>query len=349
VTILFDHLVELSGVARNETPVPATHVSYLLQTYYDVTGTLTRVPAQKDETFFLDTPFSRLVVKLSSSWEAPDLVDLQTSAMRHVARRDPGLPIQRLCPTRAGLASHPVPLGDGPYPRTLRVLTYAPGEALAGFRPTEAQFATLGDTLARLTLALADFDHPRADRPSVWDLEHFPQLEPLLAHVPDAHARSLIERVLADYNREVTARSPWLERQVCQSGFNSSNVMVDPTRPEFVTGIIDFGDTCRTAVAFDLAIGLAAQFALSADPWRGALLTLKAFRRQRELAEEDLAAAIWAAPARQATRMLLAAYQRATDPDGSSWLAGHGYIGADLLEAVLDADPAKIVRATLAA
>jgi Ser/Thr protein kinase RdoA (MazF antagonist) len=325
VTLLIDQ--PAARTARPDPPVPADHVAYLLQTYYGVTGELTRA-AGPEEAFELALPFTRLTVRLSSSWEDPAAVDLEMSAMRHVACRDPALPVPRLCPTRAGTAAHPVPIGDGPFPRLLRLLTASPGRALAAERPDEAQSAMLGGAAARLGLALADFAHPQDARPSAGNLLSFPDLEPLAGDLPDGEARLLARRVFRLFAREVAPQLAGLGRQVCQAGFGGQAVLVDPTAPAYVTGIVGFGDTGRTAVALDVAIGLAGQFLVAPDPWAGAVAFLRGYLAVRPLPEVDVAVALWAAPAALVTRLLLAQRQPAESPE----------VSAALLDRVLAAD-----------
>ena len=49
-----------------------------------------------------------------------------------------------------------------------------------------------------------------------------------------------------------------LTSQVGPDGdFSPFNVLVDPDKPDYVTGIIDFGDVVRTSVIFDISVTMA--------------------------------------------------------------------------------------------
>ena len=45
-----------------------------------------------------------------------------------------------------------------------------------------------------------------------------------------------------------------LPHQVIHNDFNTGNVLVDPDDPDFVTGILDFGDVIRTIRVADVAV-----------------------------------------------------------------------------------------------
>ena len=106
-------------------------------------------------------------------------------------------------------------------------------------------------------MALADFTHPAQARRCAWDLTHLPELAPLLDVVPDRDG--LLRAGLDRYLREVAPRVGGLRRQVLHNDFSKSNLLVDHGAPEFVTGVIDFGDTVHTAIAIDVSTALVNQ------------------------------------------------------------------------------------------
>ena len=112
----------------------------------------------------------------------------------------------------------------------------------------------MGETLAALRLALADFSHPAQGRRCAWDLTHLPELAPLLDGVPDRDG--LLRAGFERYLREVAPHVPGLRHQVLHNDFSQSNLIVDHASRAFVTGVIDFGDTVHTAIAIDVSTAL---------------------------------------------------------------------------------------------
>lgn len=228
------------------------------QRHFGVSGETKHFATEKDDTYRIQTPEGRrYVLKVANPMEDPDELDFQVSLLEHIAGRDPGLPVPRVVRSRDGRAIVPITDAAG-QARCLQLLTYMEGTPLDHVPPNAAQRMILGRTLARLRLATADFSHPADHRALAWDVQHLPQLAGLLDAIEDVRQRDALARGLARY-RALMPRIRALRRQVLHNDFNSSNTVVNPDDPAFVTGIIDFGDAVRTAIAIDLATAVLAQ------------------------------------------------------------------------------------------
>lgn len=207
-----------------------------------------RLATEQDDTFRID---DRYILKVSNPAQGALEIDFECRAMEHA--RAAGLPTPRLLPDRAGRLSFPI-IDDAGQERVARLMTFMAGTPLDSTGSSAAERERVGETLAALRLALADFSHPAQHRRCAWDLAHLPDLAPLLDVVPDRDG--LLRAGFERYLRDVAPHVGGLRRQVLHNDFSKSNLLVDHDSPAFVTGVIDFGDTVHTAVAIDVSTAL---------------------------------------------------------------------------------------------
>jgi Ser/Thr protein kinase RdoA (MazF antagonist) len=109
--------------------------------------------------------------------------------------------------------------------------------------------------LARLRYGTEGFSHPAENRHYAWDVQHLLKLEHLLENVDDLEKRAALESGLERF-REIEPRLRQCRMQVLHNDFSKSNIVVDHDDPDFVKGIIDFGDSVKTAIAVDVSTAL---------------------------------------------------------------------------------------------
>ena len=338
-------VVAETGLVGNADPVPEAVVADMVARDYGLRGALTRIATEKDDTFRLDTDDRPYLVKISSASEDPAFVDLQTAALVHVESVAPELPVQRLVRTRRGGSSIALRDACGPFPRTLRILTFIPGTLLAGVRPTADQLAKVGAMLAGVATALAGFGHAHDERLLLWDLVHFPRLRGLLDSVRDPAHRKLAGTVVEEFEAGVVPRLGSLRRQVVHGDFSPYNVVVAPDAPGFVTGVIDFGDTVRTATVFDVAVMTANQIGRDEhEPWSSAAAFLRGYHAENPLDEHELATLRVAGMARLALRALVAEWRAEHSPDRYEYLMSHAGDDWLHLEVAAASDPGDVNR-----
>jgi Ser/Thr protein kinase RdoA (MazF antagonist) len=199
-----------------------------------VTG-LTLLDTERDDTFRVDDQAGGTVLaKVAHPLDGPELLDLQDAALAAAA----ALPVPRLVPTRDGASSVTL---DG---RIVRVLSWLPGsEAGVARMPLRAG----GETLGRLSRALAPLEHPGADRILPWDLARVPRLS---GYTSDERLLAAIARFAADVS-PVLAAAP---QQIVHGDFHPGNVLVDDSGA--ISGVVDFGDISRTARVCDVGVAL---------------------------------------------------------------------------------------------
>ncbi|MBD0861952.1 phosphotransferase [Gordonia sp. zg691] len=318
----FEQVLVETAVAAPQQPVDRALVEQLLVENYGLRGHLEPIATEKDDTFRLRDDRDYLV-KCSPATEDPELVDLQTAAMVHLEVTSPDLPVQRVIPTRDSAREVVIP-GTEPYPRILRVLSYVPGDLLKDGARTATHWSAAGKMLGRLTVAMEGFSHPRDKRRLLWDMGNFDKLSELLTFVDDEPSRTLADAVFAEYCDTVAPRLDDLERQVIHGDFSPYNAVVDSQDPQFVTGIIDFGDVVHTCVAFDVAVGMANLIGVDeTDPWGHALDFLDGYLETRPLPADAVELLREIALGRLLLRALVVRWRAHGDPERHAYLVTH--------------------------
>jgi 4-aminobutyrate aminotransferase-like enzyme len=284
--------------------------------------------SERDRTFALvdDSARPLAVLKVSNPSEAPAVLDMEAAAALHVTMADPGLRVA--LPWRPAATGDPGPARPHDEPSVLRA-RWEQGEtqhwvrlydALPGnSRITAANLSDValtawGEAAARLALALRGFNHPRAQRRMLWDVQHALDARPMVDDIGDADSRALVGRVLDEFERQAIPVWPRLRAQVAHTDLTVDNAITD--QAGFITGIVDFGDMSHTALIADLASVLDSLAAgrQGSELFRVARLVLDGYQRRIELEEMELALLGVAWATRSAVTIAI-----------KSWRAAHGY------------------------
>lgn len=317
-----ERLFAESGLGSSHVPIDAELLSILLDTDYHLSGRLQPLATEKDDTFRLRTGSTDYLVKVSPPDEAQAVVGLQTAAMRFLADAAAELPVQRVMLTMDG-RDHVVIENNG-RPRVLRVFTFVEGAVWAQAVPDGEQLAKVGEMLGRVDVALEPFAHPAERRGLVWDLRHFHELTELVEHTPNAEHRQLAEEVFRLFDNAVVPKLGELETQVIHGDYSPYNVVVDEQSDDYVAGVIDFGDTVRSAVIFDPAVALANLVGRAPDqPWRDASAFVAGYERARPIKDRELPLLPVAALARLTLRALITNWRAQRVPERRDYLLAH--------------------------
>jgi hydroxylysine kinase len=158
----------------------------------------------------------------------------------------------------------------------------------------------------------------------VWDLRHFHDLTGLVEHTPSADHRQLARTVFQLFEETILPRLSELETQVIHGDYSPYNVVVDEESDNYVTGVIDFGDTMRSAVIFDPAVALANLLGRTPDqPWRDAPAFVEGYERARPIKDEELPLLPVAALARLTLRALITNWRAERVPERRAYLLAH--------------------------
>lgn len=318
-------LLDFGDLAAPHVLVPEAEAAEIATERWGVTGTVRRFASEKDDTFRLAGPGGDdRILKIANPAGDVDVLDMEVAILAHVARVDPGLPVPRVFPDRDG---HTIPtiVDRAGQTRRARLLSFLSGTVLDTIDIDAGEREQIGMASARLRFAMEGFAHPAADRFLPWDVRRLPRLAPLLAHVRDAEQRRLLEAALARFV-DLEPRIAALRRQVLHNDFSRSNLVVDRAHPDFVVGIIDFGDAVETAVAIDIATALLNQLPREFDPRSGRDLfaegrdVLRGYLRLADLTDEERALIPHLVMGRIVARALLTLWRAELVPENATYI-----------------------------
>ena len=226
-----------------------------LRGQFSIDGRLTRLATEKDDTFRVEcTDGNKYILKIANPSEDGAEISLQVKLLQHIEAADPDLPVPRLIPNRDGQVQFQIRDAAGQLRQT-RLMSYLDGVPLDSTDSSALERERIGAILGRLRHATENFSHPADSRVLAWDVTHLATLGPLLSHVEDNAQRIKLNAALKRFV-SLESRIKLLRRQVLHNDFSKSNIVVEHARPEFVTGVIDFGDAVRTAIAIDVSTAL---------------------------------------------------------------------------------------------
>jgi 4-aminobutyrate aminotransferase-like enzyme/Ser/Thr protein kinase RdoA (MazF antagonist) len=271
---------------------------------FGIRGSATALGSERDQAFLLDDG----VLKISNASEDEELLDLEEAAIAHVTAVAPDLPVARQLAPRAAFDGHQVRLFERREGRK------------AGPELDDTALRGIAEAQARLCLALRSFFHPAAGRELLWNLRAAPRLRPLLDDIADPGRRALVARTLDRYDERVLPQWERLRAQVVHGDFNLDNLLVDERGR--VTGILDFGDCCHTALAADVAIALASflRGRPAEDVFRVARIALDGFASQLPLEPVELELLGDLVAARLAAIVSISAWRARRFPENASYI-----------------------------
>ena len=311
-----------SGDGQLAAPPPvftAAEAEELARTYFGLEGTASPLTSERDANFRIRHEQGSHVLKIANPAEAPLVTNLQTMALLHIERVDPGMPVQRVLPSVNGRHEEILRGADG-RPMVLRLFSYLEGEPLSAVQRSPAQRRAIGAALARLGIALRDLTHPAADHELVWDIKHAGRLRQYLPYIEGDERRALVERVLTAFDTHVQPVMPSLRWQFVHADLNPSNVLVKKDRPDEVAGVLDFGDMVHTPLINDLAVAASYQLGLDGNPLAEAGDFIRAYHETNPLTPVELDLLYDLIAARMATTACITSWRAARYPENRDYI-----------------------------
>ncbi|PWC49567.1 phosphotransferase [Azospirillum sp. TSA6c] len=300
-------------------PISGDEAGAMMLRHFGLTGGVRELSSERDRNFHITTPNGQsYVLKFTNPAEPQPVTAFQTGAMQHVASRDPALPVPRVVPTRDGEAQTTV-LIDG-HPMILRLLTYLDGTPLHAAPASPGLMRALGTTLARLDLALADYEHPGSQRDLLWDITRTASVADKLHYLADGPRRRMVERFIARFADRVAPRLPALRHQVIHNDLNPHNAVVDPAGHQAVTGIIDFGDALKAPLINDLATALAYHVTSGETPFGSIVEMTRAYNAVLPLTADETELLPDLIAARLALTISITGWRAAEYPENAAYI-----------------------------
>ena len=315
--------------------VDAARAAGIARDRWGITATPQLLSSERDRNFRLtDAAGHQFVLKFANPIEAPGVTNLQTEALRHIAARDPSLPVPRVIPDREGAHESLTALADGTTSVT-RLFSWIDGQPMHVVPITPALRTDAGRVLGRIDRALADFSHPSADHDLLWDIRRAGRLRHYADAVADDALRGRVLARLDRFDAEISPRLDRMRRQAAHCDMNPHNVMVAAGQPDRVSGVIDFGDMVLTALAADAAIG--ASYFAGDDPIAGPCDFIAGFHSACPLTEGEIALMPDLIAMRMLTTIVIASWRAVRYPENAAYILRNVPVqlaGLDRIEAV---------------
>ncbi len=323
----------MSSVLESAPPrFTADEAARIAADLFGLHGTASALGSERDQAFRLEDGGRGAILKISNPREDVAVLDLEEAAIAHVAAVDPSLPVARLLAPRAAFEGHQVRLFE-------RLHGHTGG-------PELDDDAVRGITAAqtRLCLALRSFFHPAAGRELLWDLRAAPQLRPLLGEIAAPGRRALVGRVLDRYEERVLPQWERLRGQVVHGDFNLDNLLLDER--DRLSGILDFGDCCHTALAADIAVALASLLRGRPveDVFRIARIALDGYSSRLALEQLELELLGDLVAARLAAIVSISAWRSGRFPENAAYIEAWDDDSWRLLELLDGLGPEEVAR-----
>jgi Ser/Thr protein kinase RdoA (MazF antagonist) len=334
---------EQGGLAGAYVPMTEDHALRLLEEHYGIGGTLRRFETEKDDTFRVTTADGqKFVLKIANPDEPLEEINFQHGILKHVKAHDPTIPIPRIIPPIAGADVFSITDVAGAR-RYVRMLTFIDGTPLDETKSNARERVEIGKMLARLRYATEGFSHPADDRYYAWNVQNLLTLEHLLEEVDDPTQRKALSLGLERF-RSIEGRLRNCRMQVLHNDFSKSNIVVDHADPVFVKGIIDFGDSVKTAIAVDVATALLNQLPETPHDdlfYRGRDI-VEGYLSIAELTDEELALIPHLVMARIVTRALLTLWRTKLFPENERYIMRNTEQGWHQLDWFLARSPEQV-------
>ena len=284
------------GETPPATPVSEDEAVELAREVFGVKGTASALGSNQETNLRIDSvDGSRYVLKVANPAFGEDVLDLQNKAMQHVARSADGLEVPAPVPAVTGFDLVRVPIRGRDH--HVRLLTFVGGRMFSDVEYLgDEALARFGALAARLSEALATFDHPATDRTLQYDSRHADRVvNDLAGWVPDETHRADVTRLSETAWNALDPLLPDLRLQVVHADLADYNVVAqdDGTGRFMPSGVIDFGDVVRSWLVADLATAIASLLVRTRrSPLLDACAVVAGFHAVTPLTEPEIAA-LW--------------------------------------------------------
>jgi 4-aminobutyrate aminotransferase-like enzyme/Ser/Thr protein kinase RdoA (MazF antagonist) len=297
--------------------------------FFGIEGTASPLGAERDQNFRLRAGDDSFVLKFSNPADDPVVLDMQTQAMLHLARVDPGLPVMQPLPAIAGGYVEKVRTPDDRV-CFARACTFLPGEMRNAADLDGDALKGFGRVVARVGIGLRGFFHPSGGYDILWDLKQTSRLRDMIGSIEGPGRRAVVETVLERFEARVAPVLPTLRAQLIHNDLTLDNVLLDDSL--CVSGVVDFGDLTHTALVCDLAIALVSLMWGRDDPVTAARLAVSGYLSVTSLDERELSILGDLVGARLAGLVTIAAWRVRRYPENAAYIMANADLAWRLLE-----------------
>ncbi len=335
-----DRLLEKSPL-----PVTEAHAAETLADSYGLSGEIKRLPGDRDCNFIVDVDGQALMLKIANPGERLDVLLAQQQALAHIRQWDPGLPVPNPIPTTSGDLAAAVEVLGATVP--VRLTTFLPGQTVEDVGWNRQLRLDMAKTLARLDLALRSYVPYATGAPDHWQIGRLGTLRPHTVHLP-GERRQFVEAWLDFYESDIIGRLDKLRTQSIHGDFNPANLIVDPSYPERLTGVIDFGDMTTAPLVTDPAIAAAYGCLGTSDPGATIAQVATAYAAHHPLTDDEVELLPLLAVSRLVQSLTISGWRASLHPGNRDYILIHAEPIWQTLRQIDAANPEQLVARTIA-
>jgi len=282
------HELTIEDLNFDPPQLPDEQLREIAHAFYGIQGSFRRLEGERDQNSRIVTGDGRqFVLKIAAATEARSIVDFQIKALQHIARNDPGIAVPRVQAGTDGNLLYTTSSDKGVH--SVRLLSWLPGVPYQdGPFPSMQGLYQVGQFLARLSRALAEFSHPAASQFMPWDCTNGLVFNPNLIGLLSGEVQGLVLPFLERLEKQVYPRLDQVRSQVIHQDGHGANLLRDPGGNEDVAGMIDFGDMVHGPIVCDLAVSLTDFIEVAGNPLKVACAMSQGFHSLIPLSTEEL-------------------------------------------------------------
>jgi 4-aminobutyrate aminotransferase-like enzyme/Ser/Thr protein kinase RdoA (MazF antagonist) len=259
-----------------------------------------------------------MVFKISNQDENKSLLECQDEVFQMLEGHNETMSAPRSIHSVNGNAIEAIESGAG-VKHFCRMVTYIDGRLFSSVNPhTPELLVSLGQTIARIDLALCDFEHAAIERPLLWNMvDGVKVLNSYKSLIQDSGNLGLVNYYEKLFVERVLPVSDQLRFGVIHNDANDNNIVVEETGPwnQRVKGIIDFGDMVYSWIVVDAAVTAAYSMLGKSSPLEAAGLIIKGFNQQYPLTETEISVLFELICMRLCMSVCICAHQQSEQPE----------------------------------
>ena len=129
----------------------------------------------------------------------------------------------------------------------------------------------------------------------------------------------MVGHALDGFGRLANGTFNTLPRQVIHNDFNPHNILVSPSNPDVLAGVIDFGDMVEAPLINDLAVALSYQIG-AGNGLENAIAILAAYHRVRPLDRSEIACLPTLLRTRLAMTVIITEWRASLHPENREYI-----------------------------
>lgn len=214
----------------------------------------------------------------------------------------------------------------------VRLLEYIPGKMFHQVPKTKSLLYQSGEYIAKVNDAVKSFKHDAYEtHKSIWMLQSVPNLKNFMYVLDDLSRKELIEEIIEAFEKNVLKKLDSFHSQIIHGDYNEQNIIVEQDKDEYkVVGIIDFGDTSKSPLIFEVGIAMTYMMLQARSLERGGIF-LAGYTSINPLAAEEKQYLKYCVAARLAQSLVMGTYTYKQDQSNDYVLVTQEY-GWKLIE-----------------